>query len=51
MEINKLGEQIIGVVPTADVVEGKFGLLGTHSWSWDFGSGPDLPGFHVPGNC
>jgi hypothetical protein len=48
MEINKLGEQIIGVVPVADVVEGKFGLLTTHNWTWDWGSGEDLPGFKVP---
>jgi hypothetical protein len=48
MEINKLGEQIQGVVPTADVVEGKFGLLTTHVWSYDWGSLTDLPGWKVP---
>lgn len=48
MEINKLGDRIYGVVPTANVVEGKFGLLGTHSWTYDFGSNTDLPGWHVP---
>jgi len=41
-------EDIKGVVPTADVVEGRFGLLTSHSWDNDFGSDTDLPGFKVP---
>ena len=48
MEINKLGENIYGVVPVANVVEGKFGLFVTHAWDYDFGSNVDLPGFRVP---
>lgn len=48
MEINKLGEQIVGVVPVADVVEGLFGLFTTHIYSHDWGSYEDLPGFKVP---
>jgi hypothetical protein len=48
LEINKIGKEIIGVVPTADVVEGRFGLLVTHTWSADFGSKEDLPGWKVP---
>ncbi len=47
MEINEY-EKIIGVVPTADVVEGLMGLLTSHTWDNDFGSDTDLPGFKVP---
>lgn len=47
MEINKY-EEILGVMPTANVVEGRFGVLTSHSTSYDFGSGSDLPGFKVP---
>jgi hypothetical protein len=48
MEINKLGEQIFGVVPQANVVEGLFGLLITNAWSFDWGSGADVNGWKVP---
>lgn len=47
MEINKY-EEILGVVTTADVTEGKFGVLTSHSFSNDFGSMTDLPGWKVP---
>jgi hypothetical protein len=47
MEINSY-EEITGVVVTADVVDGKFGVFTSHSWSNDFGSMTDLPGFKVP---
>lgn len=47
MEI-RIYEDVRGVVTTADVVEGRFGLMTTHSFSHDFGSRTDLPGFKVP---
>lgn len=47
MEINRLDE-VMGVVPTADVVEGRMGILVTHTFSYDFGSRTDLPGFRIP---
>lgn len=48
MEINKLGKTILGVVPTANIVEGRFGLLCAHTHTYDFGSKEDLPGIRVP---
>lgn len=47
MEINRY-DDVLGVVPTADVVEGRFVVLDTQSFSHDFGSYTDLPGAHVP---
>ncbi|NMC34387.1 MAG: hypothetical protein GYA36_18335 [Veillonellaceae bacterium] len=47
MKIN-LYKEIVGVMPIADVVEGRFGLLTSHSFSSNFGSDTDLPGFKVP---
>lgn len=47
MEINGFNE-VIGVIPQADIVEGRFGLLTTNAHSYDFGSRADLPGFKVP---
>ena len=47
MEINGFNE-VIGVIPQANVVEGRFGLLTTNVHSYDFGSRADLPGFKVP---
>ena len=47
MEINSY-EEITGVITTADVVDGRFGVLTSHSFSYDFGSRTDLPGFKVP---
>lgn len=44
-------EEILGVVTTADVVEGRFGLLTSHTFSADFGSQTDLPGFKVPSSA
>lgn len=41
-------EDIKGVVPNADVVEGRFGLLTSHTFDNDFGSDTDLPGFKLP---
>lgn len=48
MEINRLGEQIWGVVPVENVVEGRFGLFVNHGWDYDFGSNVDLPGWRRP---
>lgn len=47
MEINRF-EDVLGVVTTNTVVEGRFGVLTSHSESYDFGSRSDLPGFKVP---
>jgi len=47
MEINGFKE-VIGVIPQADVVEGRFGLLTSNAHSYDLGSRADLPGFKVP---
>jgi len=48
MEINRLGEQIWGIVPVENVMEGRFGLFVTHGWDYDFGSNVDLPGWRRP---
>lgn len=47
MEINAF-EDVIGVVPVVDVVEGRFVVLSTHDYRPDFGSQEDLPGVHIP---
>lgn len=47
MELNKF-EKVMGVIPVADVVEGRFVLLTSHSFDNDFGSDTDLPGAKVP---
>jgi hypothetical protein len=47
MEINKF-EDVIGVVPTSGIVEGRFGLMCPHTFDYDFGSRVDLPGIKVP---
>lgn len=47
MEINGF-EDVIGVMPTEDVVEGRFVLLTSHTFSSDFGSDSDLPGVKLP---
>ena len=43
MEINEFNS-VLGVMPTEDIVEGRFVLLTSHSFSSDFGSQTDLPG-------
>lgn len=48
MEIRGFNKEIVGVITTADVVEGRLGLLTTHTFSHDFGSREDLAGFKVP---
>jgi hypothetical protein len=48
MEINHYGDTILGVVLTADTVEGRMVLLTAHTWTKDFGSLTDLPGAKVP---
>jgi len=47
MEINKF-DNVIGVIPVEDVIEGRFVLLTSHSWDNDFGSDVDLPGVKLP---
>jgi hypothetical protein len=47
MEINRFDE-VVGVIPTADVKEGLFVLLTPHTFSHDFGSREDVPGVKVP---
>lgn len=47
MEINAF-EDVIGVVPTADTVEGRFILLTPQTFSYGFGSREDLPGAKIP---
>ena len=47
MEINKF-EDVVGVIPTADVVEGRFVLLTAQHYTSDFGSLEDVPGAKVP---
>lgn len=48
MEINKFDSEIVGVIVTADVVEGRLGVLTPHYWNYNYGSKSDLPGFKVP---
>lgn len=48
MEINHYGDTILGVVLTANTVEGRMVLLTSHSWDKDYGSLTDLPGAKVP---
>jgi hypothetical protein len=49
MEINELNE-VYGVVPNADIKEGRFVVLTTQGFSKVFGGGTDLPGCRVPAN-
>lgn len=47
MEINRF-DRVLGVIPTADVVEGRFVILCAHTHDYDFGSKADLPGARIP---
>lgn len=47
MEINKM-QDVIGVVATEDIVEGRMVLLTSSSETYNFGSRTDLPGIKVP---
>ncbi len=47
MKINGF-EDVKGLMPTEDIVEGRFVLLTPHSFSQDFGSETDLPGAKLP---
>jgi len=47
VEINKFSD-IIGVVATQNIPEGRMVLLTTHSFSYDFGSKTDLAGAKLP---
>jgi hypothetical protein len=48
MEINQFAHEITGVMPNANVVEGRFGILTTHTFDHNYGSQTDLMGFQVP---
>lgn len=47
MEINHFND-VLGVVLTENITEGRFVLLTSHSFSEDFGSLEDLPGVKLP---
>lgn len=47
MEINKYTD-IMGVVATEDIVEGRMVLMTSHTWNHNFGSKVDLPGVKLP---
>lgn len=47
MEINRF-EDVLGVIPTEDIVEGRFVLLTEHSFTYDFGSREDVVGVKLP---
>lgn len=47
MEINQF-EEVLGVMPTENITEGRFVLMTSHSFSQDFGSETDLPGVKLP---
>lgn len=49
MEVNKYTD-IMGVVTTQDIPEGRMVLLTSHTESYDFGSREDLPGVKLPAN-
>jgi hypothetical protein len=49
MELNRF-EEARGVIPTADVIEGRMVLLVTQGFDYDFGSKTDLAGARVPAN-
>lgn len=48
MEINGYDHEIVGTVPVANVIEGNLGIFVAHTFTYDFGSQTDLPGFRVP---
>jgi hypothetical protein len=50
MEINDFDE-VLGVMPVEDIVEGRFVCLTSHGFSNDFGSETDLPGVKTPDNA
>jgi hypothetical protein len=47
MQINEF-DDVMGVIPTEDIVEGRFVLLTEHNFSHDFGSQEDLVGVKLP---
>ena len=49
MEVNKY-EDIMGVVVTEDIVEGRMVVLTSHAFSHNYGSREDLPGVKLPAN-
>lgn len=47
MKINEF-DDVMGVIPTEDIVEGRFVLMCGHSFSYDFGSREDVVGVKLP---
>jgi hypothetical protein len=47
MEINRFSE-VVGVIPTEDITEGRFVLQTPHTFTHDFGSREDVPGVKLP---
>lgn len=47
MEINKF-DNVIGLIPTEDIIEGRFVLVTSHTFSHDFGSREDVRGAKLP---
>jgi len=47
MEINRF-EDAVGIIPTEDITEGRFVLLTTQGFTYDFGSREDLAGVKLP---
>ena len=50
VEINKFSD-IIGVVATQNIPEGRMVLLTTHSFNYNYGSKTDLAGIKLPANA
>jgi hypothetical protein len=50
LEINQF-QEVLGVMPVEDIVEGRFVCLTSHTFSSDFGSDTDLPGVKTPDNA
>lgn len=51
MEINKINGDILGVVVTENMVEGRMVCMTSHTYNYDFGSLADLPGVKLPGTA
>lgn len=48
MEINHVGDTILGVIANENLPEGRMVCLTSHSFTADFGSKTDLPGAELP---
>ena len=47
MQINEF-DDVMGVIPTEDIVEGRFVMLTNHGFTYDFGSREDVVGVKLP---